>query len=127
MSGTETKGRFEPKEPVQLAPPKSDPISLDYLAKCNGNHEGYPTYVAIKGTVFDVSGKDTYAPGKSYHVFAGKEPNRALALSSLKEEDANRSDYEDLPDDKKKVLDDWYTFFAKRYNQVGKLQHSSSL
>ena len=60
-------------------------------------------------------------------VFAGKEPNRALALSSLKLEDALRSDYEDLDDDKKKVLDDWYTFFSKRYNQVGKLQPASSL
>jgi len=29
-------GRFEPKTPVKLDPPKSDPISLDYLEKCNG-------------------------------------------------------------------------------------------
>jgi membrane-associated progesterone receptor component len=32
----EKKGRFEPKNPVQLNPPKDDPISLDYLAKCDG-------------------------------------------------------------------------------------------
>lgn len=32
----ETKGRFEPKTPVELAPPKDDPISLDHLAKCDG-------------------------------------------------------------------------------------------
>jgi membrane-associated progesterone receptor component len=107
------KERFAPKEPVQLAPPKDDPISLDYLSKCNGEpshraqfpcdllnytqsgeNDGYPTLVAIKvchslsssephrynvsiltwsaltkdqGTVFDVSGKETYAPGKGYH------------------------------------------------------------
>jgi hypothetical protein len=65
--------------------------------------------------------------GRSVAVFAGKEPNRALALSSLKVEDAQRSDYEDLKDSEKKVLDDWYTFFSKRYNQVGKLQPSSTL
>lgn len=29
-------GRFEPKTPIQLNPPKDDPISPDYLAKCNG-------------------------------------------------------------------------------------------
>jgi hypothetical protein len=29
-------GKFEPKEPVQLDPPKSDPISPEFLAKCNG-------------------------------------------------------------------------------------------
>jgi len=103
------------------------------------------TLIIFQGTVFDVSGKDTYKPGKNYHgmrkkatkfatyqltailVFAGKEPNRALALSSLKEEDAQRADYEDLPDDKKKVLDDWYIFFSKRYNQVGKVQRGSNL
>lgn len=28
--------RFEPKKPVQLDPPKDDPITLDYLVKCDG-------------------------------------------------------------------------------------------
>lgn len=31
-----------------------------------GTHEGYPTYVAIKGTVFDVTGNKAYEPGASY-------------------------------------------------------------
>lgn len=30
------KERFAPKEPVNLAPPKDDVITRDYLAKCNG-------------------------------------------------------------------------------------------
>ncbi|KAF1992746.1 cytochrome b5 [Amniculicola lignicola CBS 123094] len=118
-SATEQKGKFEPKEPVQLAPPKDDEISLDHLAKCNGV-DGNPTYVAIKGTVFDVSGKDSYAPGKGYSVFAGKEPNRALALSSLKPEDCI-PETDGLDEKQQKVLDDWFTFFSKRYNVVGKL------
>jgi hypothetical protein len=29
-------GKFEPKVPVQLAPPKDDPISVEELAKANG-------------------------------------------------------------------------------------------
>lgn len=29
-------GKFEPKIPVKLNPPKDDPISKEYLAKCNG-------------------------------------------------------------------------------------------
>lgn len=29
-------GKFEPKVPVNLDPPKDDPISLDDLAKANG-------------------------------------------------------------------------------------------
>lgn len=31
-----TGGKFEPKEPVQLAPPKDDPITVEELAKNNG-------------------------------------------------------------------------------------------
>lgn len=54
-------------------------------------------------------------------VFTGKEPNRALGLSSLKPEDCV-PEWEDLDETSKKTLDDWYTFFSKRYNIVGKVQ-----
>ena len=77
---------FEPKTKVELDPPKDDIISLDYLSKCDGkfnfgshssttacldvSHTGsnpdYPTYVAIKGTVFDVTGNKAYGPEGSY-------------------------------------------------------------
>ncbi|RMZ72645.1 progesterone binding [Pyrenophora seminiperda CCB06] len=115
------KERFAPKEPVTLNPPKDDVVERAYLAKCDGTNDGYPTLVAIKGDVFDVSGKETYAPGKGYHVFAGKEPNRALGLSSLKPEDCI-SDYSGLSEKENQVLNDWHTFFSKRYNIVGRLQ-----
>lgn len=58
---------FDPKHKVELDPPKDDPISPDYLAKCDGlcfnekddrshradsyipgSNADYPTYVAIK-------------------------------------------------------------------------------
>ena len=35
-SATEKKGKFEPKNPVKLDPPKDDPIAADQLAKCDG-------------------------------------------------------------------------------------------
>jgi hypothetical protein len=57
-------------------------------------------------------------------VFAGKEPNKALGLSSLKPEDCV-SDYSALSDKEKGVLNDWHTFFSKRYNIVGRLQPES--
>lgn len=31
-------GKFEPKVPVKLDPPKDDPISVEELAKANGRH-----------------------------------------------------------------------------------------
>ncbi len=56
-----------------------------------------------------------------FPVFAGKDASRALAQSSLKPEEC-RPEWEDLPDKEKGVLRDWFTFFSKRYNIVGKVQ-----
>lgn len=58
-------------------------------------------------------------------VFTGKEPNRALGLSSLEPKDCV-SDYSDLAPDKVQVLNDWHTFFSKRYNIIGRLQPENS-
>jgi membrane-associated progesterone receptor component len=53
-------------------------------------------------------------------VFAGKDPSRALATSSLKPEDCV-AEWQDLEDKYKTVLTEWVTFFSKRYNVVGKV------
>ncbi|KAJ9489716.1 hypothetical protein VN97_g3558 [Penicillium thymicola] len=147
--------RFTPKVPVELDPPKDDPISVEELTKCDGMrvypftpHQSLPqfpisnapssriianvhyttgtdpnrpTLVAIKGVVFDVSRNSAYGASGSYRVFAGKDASRALASSSLKPEDCVPEWY-DLPDKEKTVLDEWYTFFSKRYNIVGKVE-----
>jgi len=118
--------QFAPKKPVDLAEPKDDPITYEELAKCDGNDSSKPTLVAIKGTVFDVSRNDAYAPKGSYHVFAGKDPSRALATSSLKPE-ACVPDWADLPDENKTVLAEWFTFFSKRYNIVGKVAEATNM
>lgn len=79
--------RFEPRVPVPLDPPKDDPISQEELAKCDGRHPcldfcflsltdlahlqgtdpNRPTFVAIKGSVFDVSRNPAYGPQGQYH------------------------------------------------------------
>lgn len=104
--------------------------------------------VAIKGIVFDVSRNAAYGPTGQYRgmshirgsrnkkqdeqrtlttskVFAGKDPSRALASSSLKPEDC-RPDWHDLDDKEKTVLEEWFTFFSKRYNIVGKVEGASN-
>ena len=53
-------------------------------------------------------------------VFAGKDASRALAMSSVKPEDVT-DQWEDLGDKEKTVLEEWVTFFSKRYNVVGKV------
>ncbi|KAJ0307079.1 hypothetical protein COL516b_004311 [Colletotrichum fioriniae] len=131
-------GKFEPKNPVTLAPPKDDPITLEELAKADGSDPNGKTYVAIKGIVYDVTGNKAYQAGGSYNgkeithrnpeaimidnpsVFAGKDASRALGKTSTKAEDVS-ADWQDLPDKEKGVLNDWITFFSKRYNIVGRV------
>lgn len=42
---------------LRYSPPKDDPISVEDLKQYNGTDESKPVYVAVKGTVFDVSPK----------------------------------------------------------------------
>ncbi|KAF5357056.1 hypothetical protein D9756_006867 [Leucocoprinus leucothites] len=104
-----------------LAPPKDDPFTAAELSQYDGSDSSKPIYVAIKGDIFDVTHKaDSYGPGKSYNVFAGKDGSRGLGKSSLKVEDAV-ADYSVLDEKERKVLDDWHSFFLKRYNIVGRV------
>ncbi|KAH7888912.1 cytochrome b5 [Phlebopus sp. FC_14] len=104
-----------------LEPPKYDPITLEELEAYDGSDPSKPIYVSIKGDVFDVTRKkDVYGKGASYNIFAGKDGSRGLGKSSLNVEDAV-PDYSTLPANEMKVLDDWHSFFSKRYNVVGRV------
>ncbi|KAH8160738.1 hypothetical protein CIB48_g7513 [Xylaria polymorpha] len=98
-------GKFEPKVPVNLDPPKDDPITLEALSQANGNK--------------------MYQEGGSYHVFAGKDASRALAKTSTKPEDV-QPEWRDLDDKEKGVLNDWITFFSNRYNIVGLVEGATN-
>ncbi|KAG8904150.1 hypothetical protein FRB99_002167 [Tulasnella sp. 403] len=117
---TSTSIMSPPRE--NLAPPKTDPFTLLEISRFDGSNPSLPIYVSIKGTVFDVTSKrDVYGPPSgSYRVFAGKDASRAFGLSSLKAEDAV-PDWSTLEQKEKKTLDEWFTFFRKRYNVVGRV------
>ncbi|KAL1709547.1 cytochrome b5-like heme/steroid binding domain-containing protein [Schizophyllum commune] len=108
-------------ENPNLLPPKDDPFTLEELRAFDGTDPARPIYVSIKGTVFDVSPKrDVYGPGRSYGLFAGKDASKGLGMSSLRPEHAV-PDYAGLSEGDRKVLDDWWGFFSKRYNIVGRV------
>ncbi|KAG0097024.1 hypothetical protein BGZ93_003564 [Podila epicladia] len=89
------------------------------LSKHDGSDPSASIYVAIKGSVFDVTTKkEMYGPGGGYHVFAGKDASRALGKQSLKAEDCV-PEFSDLNAEERKTLDDWFVFFEKRYPIVG--------
>jgi hypothetical protein len=58
-------------------------------------------------------------------VFAGKDASRALGKTSTKPEDVS-SEWQDLPDKEKGTLNDWVTFFSKRYNVVGRVEGATN-
>lgn len=97
-------------------------ISPEELAQCDGVRNEC-MWIAIMGTIFDVTANTKmYGPGKGYHVFVGKDASRALAKSSLEKSDTESTDISQLTPKEQKTLDDWYTFFQKRYTVVGKLR-----
>ncbi len=59
-------------------------------------------------------------------VFAGKDASRALAQSSLKPEEC-RPDWRDLGETEKKTLNDWHTYFSKRYNIKGTVEGATNM
>nr|ODN96688.1 hypothetical protein L204_03397 [Cryptococcus depauperatus CBS 7855] len=109
---TEEKGKMAPLD---------DPITSAQLAQHDGSDPSKPIYVAIKGKVFDVSPRaEMYGPGKGYHVFAGKDGSKGLGMSSLDPKDAV-ADFSTLNETQLNTLNQWESFFEKRYNVVGKV------
>jgi len=52
------------------------------LKKYDGSDPKTPIYVAVNGTIYDVTnGRNFYGPGGSYHFFAGADATRAFVTS----------------------------------------------
>ncbi|KAI0124868.1 hypothetical protein BJ170DRAFT_597719 [Xylariales sp. AK1849] len=67
------------KGPVNLTPAE--------LAQYDGSDDTKPIYLAINGTIYDVSAnKRTYGPGGSYHVFAGVDAARGFVTGCFGED-----------------------------------------
>ena len=57
------------------------------LSTYDGSNPDLPIYLAINGTIFDVSaGRKTYGPGGSYGVFAGRDATRAFVTGCFLED-----------------------------------------
>lgn len=87
-----------------------------------GPGAGYNVSLLSASTTKDVTkGSMSYIDSSVFlQVFAGKDASRGLGKSSLKPEDAV-SDYSTLTEEEMGVLNDWFTYFSKRYNIVGKV------
>lgn len=57
------------------------------LKKYDGTNPDLPIYLAINGTIYDVSnGRKHYGPGGSYRFFAGCDASRAFVTNCFKED-----------------------------------------
>jgi len=62
-------------------------LTPEQLALFDGADPRKPIYLAINGTIFDVSeGRHTYGPGGSYEVFAGRDATRAFVTGCFLED-----------------------------------------
>ena len=100
----------------------------------NGEHDGFPLRLAIDDIVLDIDtteGRRFYAKGKSYHMFAGGDYTRALALGSLDEKDIERGkDVSDFNIKQQQELMNRIQFYLEKYVAVGLMQgskHASEL
>lgn len=76
-------------KPAELKQYFQGPVYLTpvELAKYDGSDSSLPIYLAINGTIFDVSaGAHTYGPGGSYHAFAGHDASRAFVTGCFMED-----------------------------------------
>ncbi|XP_075060324.1 neudesin [Mixophyes fleayi] len=108
---------------VQLPPSQHKPVRLftdEDLARYNGEQVDQPIYMAVKGTVFDVSsGKEFYGTGAPYNALAGKDSTRGVAKMSLEPEDLTY-DTTGLSEEQLKSLDDIFeNVYKKKYKIVG--------
>ena len=59
----------------------------DQLSLYNGTDPSLPLYLALNGTIYDVTaGRRIYGPGGSYHVFAGKDAARGFITGCFAED-----------------------------------------
>lgn len=71
--------RSSQRGPINLTPSQ--------LALYNGTDPSLPIYLAVNGTIFDVtSGARFYGPGAAYHYAAGCEANRAFITGCFQED-----------------------------------------
>jgi len=116
----EWEDKFRVKYPVvgEVVPPLE--LTLEELKKFNGTDKSLPIYLAIKGTVFDVSkGRQFYGP-EGIYPFAGYEVARAFALLSTDTKDCV-ADTEGLDKMEMDNLRDWQEKFHTKYKLVGKI------
>ena len=101
----------------KAAPVEPRAFTKEDLAVFDGNQRP-EVYVSVKGVVYEVAPQH-YGPGQSYHVFAGKDISRCLALSIVGSGPSNKDWTIGITPEQLKTLDGWNDMFKSKYPVVG--------
>lgn len=96
-------------------------LSQEELKSYDGTGLSKELYVAILGSVYDVSsGRKHYGPGGSYSFFSGKDATRAFVTGDFTESGLV-TDVSDLTSSQWLDLLHWFNFYDNKYHYVGKV------
>jgi len=96
-------------------------LTLAALRKFDGANGGQ-IFLSLQGKIIDVTGgAESYGPGGSYHLFAGHDVTKCLAMMDLSETSLDDLAFVPKTEDSKKRLQWWYNRLTARYNVVGEL------
>ena len=110
------------EELVRLSEPLKElpMITLAELAN-NSGAPGQMAWVCNKGMIFDVSSNEVYRSDGGYNCFAGKDAT--LALGKMEFEHSGQGGWrEKLSIEELCVVEEWTSWFLKRYPLVGYLK-----
>lgn len=102
-------------------------MSLAELALYNGSDAALPIYIAINGSVFDVTrSPHLYGPGGPYAFFAGRDAARAFVTGCFSKPDEFTHDLRGLdPLEAAAQVQGWTEFFSGgKYWRVGSVHHT---
>jgi len=107
--------------------PALSALSLDALHSYDGSSEEGPEarriLMSIRGRLMDVSSSwDSYGPGGSYRLFAGRDVTRCLATMSLEVGDLDDLDYMPESPEQEAALARWEARLGAMYVVVGGLE-----
>lgn len=94
-------------------------FTLEELSKYDGNE--FPRCLAVGGLVFDVNKSESYRKGQPYECFVGKDISVPLGRMDMNPGLLNSK--EQLTLQQQKTLQEWVTYFKKRYSVMGRLSN----
>jgi len=96
-------------------------LSLEQLRKFDGQ-DGGRILISLKGKIIDVTkGAESYGPGGSYSLFAGRDVTKSLALMDLSEGFLDQPGYTPENEESKKTLESWWARLSGQYPEVGEV------